>query len=250
MSTHDDAAFVPDLGDLQDLLLSTETLREFLAKIAAQAAGDDRHKLSCGVTVYTSQRRPYTLSSSDEMASRLDEIQYKANGGPCLYALEQAVSVNLSDLSQASRWPDYQQQAELEGLVSSLSVPMSADNGSHLHQAVGALNLYTRNPEGFTDSEQQRAHAFAERVAGSVALAARLDEQKNLTGDLRSAMVSRSTIDQAVGVLMGQQRCTADDAFDLLRTHSQNRNVKVRDVAHEIITRVSGQEPQPGRPVT
>jgi AmiR/NasT family two-component response regulator len=50
-------------------------------------------------------------------------------------------------------------------------------------------------------------------------------------------------IDQALGVVMGQNRCTADEAFDILRTISQNCNVKLRDVAAEIITEVSGQPP-------
>ena len=58
-------------------------------------------------------------------------------------------------------------------------------------------------------------------------------------------MVSSSVIDQAIGILMGQQRCTASVAFDLLRQASQHRNRKLRDIAAEIITNVSGEPPQP-----
>jgi AmiR/NasT family two-component response regulator len=50
-------------------------------------------------------------------------------------------------------------------------------------------------------------------------------------------------IDQALGVVMGQNRCTADEAFDILRTISQNRNGKLRDVAAEIHR---GQRTTPG----
>lgn len=57
--------------------------------------------------------------------------------------------------------------------------------------------------------------------------------------------MSSSVIDQAVGILMGQQRCNAATAFDLLRQASQNRNRKLRDIAAEIITNVSGEPPQP-----
>ena len=42
---------------------------------------------------------------------------------------------------------------------------------------------------------------------------------------------------------MGQNRCTADDAFEVLRAISQNRNVKLRDVAADLVTAVSGQPP-------
>ncbi len=43
----------------------------------------------------------------------------------------------------------------------------------------------------------------------------------------------------------GQLR-DAGAAFDLLRRASQNRNVKLRDLAAEIVTAVSGKSPEPG----
>ena len=43
------------------------------------------------------------------------------------------------------------------------------------------------------------------------------------------------------------QRCNADEAFALLRAHSQNNNRKLRDVAADLITRVTGGPPLPGR---
>ena len=52
-------------------------------------------------------------------------------------------------------------------------------------------------------------------------------------------------IDQAIGVIMAQERCTQTRAFDLLRSASQNRNVKLRDLAAAIVTSVSGEPPQP-----
>ena len=45
---------------------------------------------------------------------------------------------------------------------------------------------------------------------------------------------------------MGEQRCTADEAFALLRTHSQNHNRKLRDLAADIIRRVTGAPPAEG----
>ena len=52
-------------------------------------------------------------------------------------------------------------------------------------------------------------------------------------------------IDQAIGVIMAQERCTQGRAFDLLRSASQSRNVKLRDIAAAIVTSVSGEPPQP-----
>lgn len=52
-------------------------------------------------------------------------------------------------------------------------------------------------------------------------------------------------IDQALGVLMAQQRCGQARAFALLRNASQRRNIKLRELAREIVTSVSGEPPAP-----
>jgi AmiR/NasT family two-component response regulator len=66
-----------------------------------------------------------------------------------------------------------------------------------------------------------------------------------LTGQLRASLASRAMIDQAIGVIMAQQRCTATDAFVIVRTASQNRNVKLRQVAEQIVIGITGRPPPP-----
>jgi AmiR/NasT family two-component response regulator len=61
-------------------------------------------------------------------------------------------------------------------------------------------------------------------------------------------LASRTIIDQALGIIMGQNRCTADEAFDILRAAASHRNIKLRDVAHDMVTRVSGLPPQHSPP--
>ena len=60
-------------------------------------------------------------------------------------------------------------------------------------------------------------------------------------------MASRTIIDQAIGILMGQQRCNAAQAFAILRTASQTRNRKLRDIAADIVTSVGGPLSPPAR---
>ncbi len=40
-----------------------------------------------------------------------------------------------------------------------------------------------------------------------------------------------------------QNRCTADEAFEVLRSISQNRHVELRDIALEMIVVVGGRPP-------
>jgi AmiR/NasT family two-component response regulator len=73
----------------------------------------------------------------------------------------------------------------------------------------------------------------------------RIADQAKLNADLQNTLASRSVIDQAIGILMAQQRCPAAEAFALLSRASQNRNVKLHDLAVEIVATVGGQDPAP-----
>jgi GAF domain-containing protein len=146
--------------------------------------------------------------------------------------------VPIDDLAADDRWNGYQIPALGHGVRSSISLPLRGD-----HKVIGALNLYATRPRAFGSQEQLAAKRFADEASRALTLAVRLAERAEMSHDLQHALASRAVIDQALGIVMGQNRCTADEAFDTLRTISQNRNVKVRDIAAEMITAVSGLPP-------
>lgn len=65
-------------------------------------------------------------------------------------------------------------------------------------------------------------------------------ELETLAAQLRDALGSRAPIEQAKGILMATRGCTADEAFALLRDTSNQRNVKLRDLARQIVERAAG----------
>lgn len=54
---------------------------------------------------------------------------------------------------------------------------------------------------------------------------------------LLARLESLPVIEQAKGILMAESGCSADEAFDMLRLASQRTNVKVRDIAGQIVER-------------
>jgi GAF domain-containing protein len=230
-----------DIAALQELLLRTNTLGDFLHELALRAARDTGHR--CGITVRTQPGRPYTVASSDDITLKLDELQYADGEGPCLEALETGVPVFVTDMITEVRWGNYPKHAAEVGARSSVSYPLM--NGD---TAVGALNLYAFEPSTPSVGMQARAAQFAEHAAGAVALALRIAEHGEMIDNLRTALTSRTVIDQAIGILMAQEKCDATAAFDLLRKASQGRNIKVRDVAAGIVAGVSrgSDGPRPG----
>jgi AmiR/NasT family two-component response regulator len=57
---------------------------------------------------------------------------------------------------------------------------------------------------------------------------------------------TRETIGEALGILMERERITADQAFDVLRRASQHLNVKLRDIAQNLVD--TGETPNTGQP--
>jgi GAF domain-containing protein len=228
---------------LQELVLATDTLQDFLGAVAEQAARIGP-QLTCGITVSTDPRRPLTVGNSDARAAQLDETQYRHGEGPCLEAMRTDQTIEVNDATGETRWAGYMARAAEQGLGASLSTPITANGAT-----IGVMNLYTTTPHTFTPDERARAQAYAGQAAAAIAVATRLAHHTQLTDDLRSAMASRTTIDQALGILMGKLRCNADDAFAVLRKTSQDTNTKLRDVAATVITHTTGQPPRPAPPI-
>ena len=228
---------------LQSLLLSLSDVSGFLQDMAVLAAGVVEPPASCGITT-RDHGEAFTVASSDERARSLDETQYAEGQGPCLQTLKTGYAVAISDTEAESRWPDYVAKAREAGLKCSLSLPLTVSG-----ETLGAMNIYAFDRPHSLDGEQrQRCEVFAGQASGALRLATRQAADAELREQLEAAIGSRTVIDQAMGILMGQQRCTAEEAFTLLRKHSQNSQRKIRDIAAEIVERVSGVAPQPGKP--
>lgn len=229
-----------DVIGLQNALLNTDNIEQFLREIAVLSTRVVSDGVSCGMTLRHRGRPPVRGACSDPLASAADEVQYQTGDGPCLHAMRHAHRVRIHDVSTHGRWPRFEKRAASLGIRSSLSLPLVADG-----EPVGALNLYSRTPGAFGDAETTRAEKFAGHASGALTLALRLASCTDLNDQLRSSMISRSVIDQAVGVIMATEHCAQDKAFSLLRTVSQNTNVKLRDLAVTIVTSVSGEPPRP-----
>jgi AmiR/NasT family two-component response regulator len=92
---------------------------------------------------------------------------------------------------------------------------------------------------------------LAQAIAHSRALIEQIEKGRSERERLRESAYSRlharldtmPVIEQAKGILMAQQRCGPDEAFDLLRRASQRANVKVSVLAAQIVERISRPEP-------
>jgi GAF domain-containing protein len=234
-----------DLAGLQNALLKTDSVEQFLRELAVLAARTvgEGEGMSCGMALRQRGRPVTAAACSDSVASEADRVQYQSGDGPALHALRHSRSVSVHDTGTASSWPRFCRQAASLGIRSCYAVPLIHDR-----EPVGALVLYARRPGAFGPGETGRAEKFARHAAGALALSLRMASCADQNDQLRSSIVSRAVIDQALGVIMATERCPQDKAFALLQSVSQNTNVKIRDLAATIVTNVSGEPPRPTAP--
>ncbi|MGW6055976.1 GAF and ANTAR domain-containing protein [Streptomyces sp. NPDC055189] len=204
----------PRSTSIVDLLLNTDTLDGFLHALAVTAMTHAPKADGCGITLL-SEGRFLTVSSVGANAPALDERQYGLDRGPCLEALRTGEEIGIVDMTDERRWAPYAAHAMACGARSSLSLPIAARTDT-----AGALNLYSPRPHGFDHID----------------LAA-------LRGLAAQALHHRGIIDQAIGVVIAQQGCSARQAFAVLRHASQHRNVKLRDLCVDLIARLTGEAP-------
>ncbi|WP_340561911.1 ANTAR domain-containing protein [Streptomyces sp. GSL17-111] len=104
------------------------------------------------------------------------------------------------------------------------------------------------------DTPTARAHSAVAQRAYAHHLARRaqatrdrreIAELKAEVDQLREALHSRATIDQAMGIVQAERRCAPEDAFQVLVTLSQRTNTKLRDVAAALVRLAEDNPPGP-----
>jgi GAF domain-containing protein len=232
----------PTVSTLLELVLDTPSVEAYLDEVATMAAALEPAIAGVGVTV----RRGgdvLTVAASNDVALGVDEVQYGLGAGPCLETLDTGVAVIVHDLADDDdRWNGYPRHAVAGGVRSSVSLPLTVSG-----ETIGVLNCYGSEAGMFVDGLTARLVDFATHAELALAVALRSAQQTDLVEQLPTAMQSRSVIDQAMGILMARQRCTAQEAFAILRTASQSRNRKIVDIAGDLVARTTGAEPQAGR---
>jgi GAF domain-containing protein len=175
--------------------------------------------------------RTFTAAFDGQLAMDADELQYQRGYGPCLDAGRAGAVFVVTDMRTEPRWPDYARYAAELGVRSSLSVPLPFQGAM-----IGALNNYARTPEAFGEADVQLGEEVAAFVAIAVGNAEAADRASADVTNMRRAMASRSVIEQAKGILMERYKITAEQAFTLLTHASQRSNVKLREIAEELVT--------------
>jgi GAF domain-containing protein len=224
-----DAGAIERPADLAAAGLGQHRLDELLSTVVA--LGRVAVSNADGVSVSLAVEGGYlTIGASDDVVRELDAVQYRYRSGPCVEAMGTGHQVAMALADDGDRYPGFTTAALQRFITGVLSTPLSADGG-----VLGALNCYSASVDRFPARDVDVIVHVARHAAALLAAEARVVTATTTNDQLQQALLSRDLIGQAKGILMERRRCSADDAFDVLRRASQQANRKLTSVAADVV---------------
>lgn len=168
-----------------------------------------------------------TVASSDDVASLVDGFERELGEGPCLDAIMDDSIYHDADLTDGSPWPRL-----TERVLGQTSVRGMA--GFRLRageDTTGALNLFSDTPGGLSGRSVDQGIVLAAFI--TVALFA--SHERKAAATLRAGLRSNREIGKAIGLMMAFHKISDDDAFAMLREASQDMNLKLSEVARQVV---------------
>lgn len=218
-----DTRLATTFAEVARALLSEDDLDSILHKIATVAVAEVDGCESATIDLIEKHVVRCVVASS-ETANRVSEIQNEEGEGPCLSAIREHETFLTNDLDREDRWPKFVPRARSEtGVRSMLGYRLFADEDT-----MGALNLHSSRPDAF----DEESVAVGSILAAHAAIAMSRAREREY---MQVAIENRDVIGQAKGLLMAGRNVDGDAAFELLRVASQRLNIKLVQVAQQVI---------------
>jgi transcriptional regulator with GAF, ATPase, and Fis domain len=171
------------------------------------------------------------MASSSERSDALDLLQSQNEEGPCFECYLRGQPVFSEDLTgDSGRWPTFAPMALQEGFCSVQAIPMRARG-----ETVGALNLFRASVGRLSEQDLLLGQGMADIAAIALLQERTVREVHGVVEQLQGALSSRVMIEQAKGVLAERAQIGVDAAFARLRTYARAHNLRLSQVAHELI---------------
>ena len=171
------------------------------------------------------------MASSSEAMRVLELFEIQSQEGPCLDAYSTGRQIVNQDLSApGGRWPRFATEAAEAGFRSAHALPMRL-RGS----VIGALNLFRTDTGEMTPEDVDIAQAFADVATIAILQHRVTSEAQTLNEQLTGALQSRIVIEQAKGMIAERLGTDMPKAFASLRNHARRHNLRLGELANDVI---------------
>jgi len=216
--------------EVADTLVADFDLIEFLHRLAEHTAAVS-DAASVGLMLADESGDLHYMAASTESAKHLELFQLQHAEGPCLDCFRTGANVSVSDLSLTeSPWPAFAERAVEAGIRSVHAFPMRLRD-----RVIGALNVFDEDPMPFRPDDIKVVQALADVATIAIMQERAISRAETLTEQLQGALNSRIVIEQAKGMIAHRHGVDVETAFDRLRAHARRSQLRLADLAREIV---------------
>jgi GAF domain-containing protein len=183
-----------------------------------------------GLMLADTEHHLRNVAISDERLRHLEDLQIRHQEGPCISAFDDKELVRAEDLTQDKRWPSFSQAAVARGVRAVLASPLPYNQ-----DAVGVVVVVSQDRRPWSPEGELALLAFTDLAALLIASMLLGEQQSELAAQLQGALNSRAVIEQAKGVLIGQQGLSAQAAYEQLRAQARAQRRKIAVVSAELV---------------
>ncbi len=225
-----EAFLATTLVELADTLVDDFDVVDLLTTLADRCV-DVLDVAAAGIMLVAPEGELRAMASSSEAMRVVELFELQSKEGPCLDCYRTGRPVVNQDLTAVNtRWPRFAAVALDAGFKAADAVPMRLRG-----QIIGAINLFRSEPGSLTDDDVITARAFADVATIAILQHRAALEAQVLNNQLNHALNSRIAIEQAKGMIAEREGLGMEQAFSLLRNHSRNHNLRLANVATEIV---------------
>ncbi|HET8684160.1 MAG TPA: GAF and ANTAR domain-containing protein [Micromonosporaceae bacterium] len=198
-----------------------------------------------GVTVMVSPTVRETVNATDAVATGLEELQLMLGQGPCVDTFTEGgpvLAVDLRSPECLARWPAFTPAALDIGARAVFALPLQIGA-----IRLGVFDLYRVRPGGLSPPALADALVFADTV-GMLLLDAAAGTQPDvaeLAWQREEPFIHRAVVHQATGMVLVQLGCGVDAAFARLRAYAYAHDMRLGDVARDVVERRLRFDPDP-----
>lgn len=226
VSLHDVHQALTDLGKLRFGEMRVEDAMREIVQTTHTIFDVD----GAGLMLADAEHHLRNVAVSDDRLGHLEELQIRHHEGPCIAAFDDKELVGVEDLTEDARWPLFSAAAVDRGVRAVLASPLPYNQ-----DAVGVVTVLSEQAHPWSAEDELALLAFTDLAALLLASMMQGQQQSELAAQLQTALDSRAVIEQAKGVLIGQQGMSARAAYEQLRAQARSQRRKLAAVSAEVV---------------
>jgi GAF domain-containing protein len=217
--------------ELADTLVDDYDVIDLLDRLAGSSvellAAD-----AAGILLGDAESNLRVVATTNERVEWMELLQLQAEEGPCVDCYRSGVPVSVTDLADAAlRWPQFIAALTQRGAYGSVhALPLRLRG-----QAIGTLNLFHHQPGPLPEADLALGQALADVATIGILSERAIRRGEVVNEQLQVALNSRIIIEQAKGVLAQRGELGMDAAFDRLRRYARHHNLRLSEVASQVV---------------